>query len=237
MIKISKVLVVFTTAACLAFLGFAAAVSIGGPNWQRIAAEELSEYDFERSIGENPTWSAKHRTSDESVGSDANLAAVVVKALEHKKRRVDSRLNGDPGVNRPAIDEQIRVTTARLDEARQLAEKDAAALKKYEEQLVQQLQQLNQTIAQVSQQIVQKTQEAEAVQVETDERRGDVVRMQEQLQALEEDRDRIVAQQEQLRDRIRRLEGTNGRLERRKEQLQQRAEPETQTARAENKTI
>lgn len=237
MTKISKVLVVFTTAACLAFLGFAAAVSVGGPNWERIAAEELPEYTFERSIGENPTWSAKVRASDESVGTDPSLAAVVVKALDHKKRQVDSRLGGDPGANRPGLDQQIEVTKARLAEAQQLAEKDAAALKKYEEQLVQQLGQLNQTIAQVSQQIVTKTQEAEAVQAETAERRGDVVRLQEQLEALQEDRDRIVAQQEQLRDRIRRLEGTKGRLQRRKEQLQQRAEPETRTARAGNKTI
>ena len=237
MTKISKVLVVFTTAACLAFLGFAAAVSVGGPNWERIAAEELPEYDFDRSIGENPTWSAKLRTSDESVGSDPKLAAVVVKALEHKKRRVDSGLNGDPTVNRPALDEQIQVTKARLKEAQELAEKDAAALKKYEEQLVQQLQQLNQAIAQVSQEIVKRTQQAEAVQAETDERRGDVVRLQEQLETLQEDRDRIVAQQEQLRDRIQRLKGTKDRLERRKEQLQQRAEPETRTARAANKTF
>ena len=237
MTKISKVLVVVTTAACLAFLGLAAAVSVGGPNWERIAAEQLPEYDFERSVGENPTWSAKLRTSDESVGTDPSLAAIVVKALEHKKRRVDSRLNGDPSVNRPALDEQIRVTQARLEEAGQLAEKDAAALKNYEEQLVQQLQQLNQAITQVSQEIVTKTQEAEAVQTDTEERRGDVVRLQEQLEALQEDRERIVAQQEQLRDRIRRLEGTKGRLERRKEQLEQRAEPETRTARAAKTTI
>lgn len=237
MTKISKVLVVFTTAACLAFLGFAAAVSVGGPNWQRIADEELPEYTFEQSVGENPTWSAKVRASEESVGTDPSLAAVVVKALEHKKRQVDTRLNGDPSVNRPPLSQQITNTKARLDEAKELAEKDEVALKKYEEQLVQQLQQLNRTIAQVSQEIVQKAQEAEAVQAETDERRGDVVRLREQLEALQEDRDRIVVQQQQLRDRIQRLEGTKGRLERRKEQLQERAESETRTARAGNKAI
>ena len=236
MTRISKVLVVFTTAACLAFLGFAAAVVVGGPNWQRITEDELPEYVFERSVGENPTWSAKLRGEDQAIATDPTFSKVVVAALEHKKRTLETKINGDPTKNEPPLDQQISVTQGRIEEARELAKKDRAALDRYAERLAQQLEQLNNQIAQVSQQIVQKTQEAEAVQSETDERRGDVIRLREQLEALEEDRDRVMAQQEQLRDRIARLEGTRARLERRKEQLERQAEP-AKPAAAENETI
>lgn len=230
MTRISKVLVVFTAAASLAFVGFAAAVAVGGPNWQRIAEEELPEYVFERTVGENPQWTAKLRGEEQALATDANLAGVVVKALEHKNQRLQTKLNGDPARNEPPLEQRIQITQAWLDEAKQLAEKDQAALQQYEQQLVQQLDQLNRAIEQVSQQIVRKTQEAQAVQAETEERRGDVVRLQEQLEALQEDRDRVVAQQEQLRDRIQRLEGTRDRLERRKRQLQERSGPGAEPA-------
>lgn len=221
---IGKCLAVLSAVLALAFAGFAVIATRGGPNWQAKAAE-LEEYQFERTEGENPQWTATFRlggTGDggEPVGSPAQtLAQKLSDALNHKQQRqreelarLDAEMQGDPQQGLPPLEQRIQ-------EARQAIETDLKALAAYEQQLAAELQRVLDATAELSQQVVQKTQEGFAKGREASERREEIYRLRNQLEEINADIYRTQAQQDRLRDLLNRTYGSIGRLERRKQQL------------------
>ncbi|HUG89473.1 MAG TPA: hypothetical protein VML55_01480 [Planctomycetaceae bacterium] len=217
---IGKCLAVLSAVLALAFAGFVLISVAGGPNWQAKAAN-LPEYRFDLSEGESPQWSAKHRTTDASVGSPApTLPQKLINALDDKQQRqraelqeIEAALQGGQGQG--SLEQRIA-------QARQAIDADIKALAEYERQLAAELERVQVAIEAVSQQVVQKTQEEFAKRKEASERREDMYRLRNQLEEINADIHRTRAQQDKLRDLLNRTYGNIGRLERRKNQLENR---------------
>ena len=220
MTKIAKVLAVVTVVGCLLWMGFVMAALAGGPKWEAIADElaRKHNYEFSQSEGENPVWSAKRVGPDTtSVGSDANLAKVIVAVQNHIKGRQAERLNGKPAEGIRGLQDQITLLEQQIAQTEQFATTDVQALEQYETDLTNQLTQLGQQITDTTRQIGEATAAAKASQDQATLRRGDVHRLRPLLQELQEDRDRLASLQQRLRDWIQ-----QGRLD--VEDLRERAE-------------
>jgi hypothetical protein len=220
---IGKCLAVATAVLALAFAGFALIATAGGPNWQAKAAA-LEEYEFQRTEGENPQWTASYRLgaggSSESVGGPAQvLPQKLIDALNHKQQsqrdelqRLDAEIQGNPQAGLAPLEQRIQ-------EARQTIEVDLKALGEYEGQLAAELQRVLAASEELSQQVVQKTQEGFDKGREASERREEIYRLRNQLEEINADIYRTRTQQDKLRDLLNRTYGAIGRLERRKQQL------------------
>ncbi|WP_166828232.1 hypothetical protein [Thalassoroseus pseudoceratinae] len=218
---ISKVLAVLVTVFSLGFLAIAGVAGVGGPNWKGIAEEELPEYQFTRSEGENPTWSVKNLETGQNVGSPSPvLAQKIVDAFNEKKQKQQTRITelqqGSP--QQPSIPflKQSIATTQNFILA------DIKSIELTQDNLRKQIAGLNQQVHDAQTQLAQKAQEAEALHDEAKLRRDDVFRLQNLVEELEADRFRIVELQRKLRDVRERYQGTINRLENRREQLKTR---------------
>lgn len=213
MTTFSKVLAVTAAALSLAFLGFAFTVLMGGPNWQA-KARELSDYTFQRSDGDPPTWSVTRGASGETVHTGAtSLAEAVVRARQDLQRRQRQRIR--------ELDEQIAARETRLEQERKLIAANREALDRRAEQLLAELEALEAQIDQVASQALARSGEAQELQADVRRRREEVFRLRNLVEGLEADRYRIEQQAEKLHDLMIRLKGTVQRLQRRKRQLEE----------------
>lgn len=212
MTKYSKILAVFVLFASLAFMGFAAVNAVGGPNW-RAQAEQETEYIFEYSGGDNPTWSAKPRRGAEppNLKSSPVLAEVLIAARKHKIDQQKTQLD--------QIGKQIPQAEARIKQARELIAIDLKAMQKREMQLAMHIKRLNDEADRIGLQAVAKANEAQQVRQVAELRRADVFRLKEQLDQVQTDYFQVVEQRRQLEDLLIRTKGVLARLERRRDQL------------------
>src|SRR5262245_47198818 len=120
MTKISKALVVFTTAACLAFLGFSAVSSVGGTNWHALSREPV-DFAFTNTAGTANGWAVKARAAGDSFSkSGATLPEAVVAARKHLKESQDKEI--------AQLDKEFTEADTALKEATKLNETDRAAI-------------------------------------------------------------------------------------------------------------
>ena len=218
---ISKILAVLVTVFSIAFLAIAGVAGVGGPNWKGIAEQELPEYQFTRTEGENPTWSVKNLETGQNVGSPSPvLAQKIVDALNEKKQQQQNRITaltqGSP--NQPSIP----FLKQRVSTMQSFIAADIRALEESANSLRTVIANLNQQVHDAQTQLAQKAQAAEALHDEAKLRRDDVFRLQNLVKELEADRFRIVELQAKLRDVRERYLGTINRLEHRREQLKTR---------------
>ncbi len=225
MTTLSKILALVTTAACFAFLGFVMVSLIAGPNWQGMTHEpEFDAYVFENSGGETPTWSAKRRDNEQSVGSPSpSLPPKIVDVLNQIENEQRQRLTfleeGDPqnniyGIN--ALDQAINDPNEGL---KALILQDIHALKQYRQRLEEELAALNESLVQTTQQVSQKARDAELKFASAEERREDIYRLRNFVTEADTDRYRAVEHQKKLRDVWERYQGVITRLKERNEQL------------------
>lgn len=212
MTKISKCLAVFTTAACLAFLGVASVSLVAGPNWEA-EARELSDFSFEKSEGETITWSAKETVSGKPVsrGSSPVLPKVIIAARKSLKQKQDDELL--------KLEDDIEKIEPRSDEAKQLIEVDLQAIAKRKAELVDELEEIHRNTEAVSSQGIKKSQAAQATRATVAQRREDVIRLRTQLAEIRTDKFRAMEQVTQLRDALATVRSSLERLERRRKQL------------------
>jgi chaperonin cofactor prefoldin len=219
MTTISKVLVVFTAAACIAFMAFVIVTAAGGPNWET-EARQIPGYYLEQTSGENPQWVVKSRLTGEQV---AQGMASQPQAIVSARRKI----RDDQKSEITQLDADLEQVKAELAEAKALIEVDVEAIEKREAELEAELADLRQQIQAAANEGIQKAQQAQAVQAEAVRRREDVYRLENQLEEIRTDKFRAQAQADKLRDQLVLLEGNLERLHRRNDQLKQRVSPET----------
>ena len=218
MTKLGKILVVFTVAASLAMLGFAAVTIIGGPNWE-VQAAQIPGYTFERTAGETPMWEVTDSVTSQKVGQPTPvLAAAVLAAQKHRRDKIQADIT--------AIDAQLPGVLAETERARDLIAKDIAALNRREELVVAELNQVHEESDALSTEGVAATQEATNIHNEVVRRREDVYRLEGELAAVRADKFRLTEQYKKLRDAVIRVRLVASTLEDRKVQLEQEVGPE-----------
>lgn len=209
---LSRILAIVVTALSIAFLGFAGVVTLGGPNWQA-TARSMTEYKFTRDPGPSGQWTATS-PDGESVGSSKVLPSVIVSALEDKNRRLQERL-GELTSLEPQLAENEQRLTQQMEADKQALE---ASLARERERLSQ----LQQQAAQLSNQIVQQSAAGTAVEQEVSARRGDVFRLQNQLEILRADEARIEQIHRQMADLIEQIDADLNKARLREQQLRSR---------------
>jgi hypothetical protein len=229
MTTFSKVLALFTTAACFAFLGFVTVSLIAGPNW-RGETNNFPEYVFEYTPGESPTWAAKRRDNNQAVGSASPiLPKKIVDVLNQIKQDQQARIalldggtpnvyppNGITGLETYLNDPNIGIKA--------LLNKDIAALNAQQLKLHGDLQALRDALETTSRQVTMTVTNVEAIFLEAERRRGDIYRLQNLVAEAETDRFRAVEHQKKLRDTWERYQGVIERLKQRNEILRQQIE-------------
>ncbi len=211
----SKILALFTTAACFAFLGFVMVSLIAGPNWQG-ETNNYSNYVFEYTPGEQPTWGVKRRSDDQAVGSASPvLPQKIVDVLKQIKQEQQDKIRlleeGDPQKNVPGI----TALETQIKEIKDLLYKDIKALNQQDKRLVANLAKLRNDLETTSRSVTDTVTEIEGIYLEAERRRGDIYRLQNFVAETQTDRYRSVEHQKKLRDVWERYEGVIDRLKQR----------------------
>lgn len=217
--NISRVLAVVTAALSVAFLGFAVANRLGGPNWESTARSlnpqlnKAGGYVFSQSVGENPQWSANSAAGD-SIKTSAVLPEVIVAALDHKiaglKAELDALINEQP---------QLETRKTNLEAA---IDTDEQALRTAVAQRRQFLTQLREQYATLSRQLVQKAEAGRQTEDVVAARRNDVFRLLNQLEVLKADIVRLGQIEQQMVDSNRQIDADLDKAQRRQQQLKSR---------------
>lgn len=211
MTRFSKILLVLVLFASIAFMGFAAVSSVGGPNWQKESAT-MTDYLFEYQPGENPIWSVKTRRGGEQISTSPVLAKVIVAAQKHKIQQQNEKID------------QITKTIPPLEKAKANWEKinklDREAMDLMAAELSQKINMRDTEITQLANEGIKISQQTLEVNQEASERRSDVFRLQDQIDEIRNENYLAQEQQKTLRDYIARIEGKVQRLQRQKKLLQ-----------------
>lgn len=215
MARLTRVLVVFVTAASLGFAAFAIALVNGGPNWQTLAAAPELASDVAINLPETPagSYSAVHRSSGDKIKDSKVLAEVVI---EGQKRVLD-----DLKKEEQELSELLTKLKPQLDDHKKLVEADQAGILARAEAWSQQLARLKQALDQLNQQLQTRTVEATQIQKDLEERRFEVLRLQNQLELLRDDLAAAEQQRDALVNELDQLRESQQRLDRRQKQLQQ----------------
>jgi len=211
MTRFSKILLVLVLFACVAFMGFTAVSSVGGPNWPK-EKEAMTDYLFEYQPGENPIWSVKTRRAGEQISTSPVLAKVIVAAQKHKINQQNEKI------------EQVTKTISPLKKAienwQQINLVDSEAMNLKAADLKGKISALDSEITQLANEGIKISQQTVEVNQQAAERRADVFRLQDQIEEIRNEKYLTQEQQKTLRDYIARIEGKVQRLQRQKESLE-----------------
>jgi len=214
MTRFSKILLVLVLFTCIAFMGFTAVSSVGGPNWPT-EKEAMTDYLFEYQPGENPIWSVKTRRVGEQISTSPVLAKVIVAAQKHKIQQQNEKL------------EQVTKTIPPLQKAiknwQQINQVDSEAMNLMAADLKAKISALDSEITQLANEGIKISQQTVEVNQQAAERRADVFRLQDQIEEIRNEKYLTQEQQKTLRDYIARIEGKVQRLQRQKELLEKAA--------------
>ena len=215
--KLSKIMVVFITASSIAFMGFAIALSNSGPNWM-VEKENLPDYEFELSTGENPTWSAVRRDArDAPVGNSANLADVIARAYNAERQRNQDIINGtDVGAT---LEQQIATIEGAIGARELNIATDTNGMATRVAQLKAERDTLQQSIKNLILAANDKGEQARRIREEAERRRGSVFRLRRQMEAIETESHQLTVQRRLLLDLYYQMEGLRLRLAEREEHL------------------
>lgn len=211
MTRFSKILLVLVLAASIAFMGFAAVSSVGGPNWQK-EKESLTDYVFDYQPGENPTWTVKTRRSDEQISTSPVLAKVIIAAQKHQIQQQNEKISN---FTKPI--EDLKKSIKKWESANEL---DRKAMEIKAAALNQKILKQDSELTQLANKGIKLSEQTLEVNQEASERRADVFRLQDQIDEIRNETYLAKEQQNTLRDYIARIEGKVQRLERQKELLQ-----------------
>lgn len=233
MTKIGQVLAVCIAVASVAFMAFAVASTVAGPNWSGDEGiQSLPDYLFELAPGTPetpPTWSVKRRRTQESVPPSTPILghAVLTARRDLTKKQIaqiaefDSNINSVPSPVMSANNGNPATIT--LAEKIALSEKanadDVKGMRTRETEMVAEYKALQAEITAIFDKIIATTLESQTTRAEADRRREDVFRLQNQIEEIYTDRYRAIEQQKKLRDLLVRLRGSIARAQRRENQI------------------
>ncbi len=213
---VGKILVVFITACSLGFVAFVSALRNGGPDWKsEVRSPELQkEFVFTFEQGEKPTFSSKHRRSEQSVIDKTPILAEAVlksrKRLEEDANKKFQELSPQPQLIQDAIKKQMELIPI-----------DKQGVEVREQNFNQLIQQLWTDMQSVGNQFSELTVQTQEVLREAQLRREEGYRLANQVELLRNDKFAAIEQQKVLEDELIRLEENKRRLDRRKNQLKQ----------------
>jgi peptidoglycan hydrolase CwlO-like protein len=217
---IGKILAVITTFLSVAFLGFAFAAKVAGPNWEAQAGA-LQNYVIEKNVTEKETTYTVKRKSAEKDGeagftkTSKVLADVILAAHNDELKELDTKIT--------ALQPQLPPLEARLKEVTAHQVVDRKAMDQREQELTADFQKVAKQIQELSVEGDKVAQEALTTWAEEELRREDVYRYRNQLEELEVDRFQLLEQKKRLQDELSRLRGVLARLQRRHDQLETQA--------------
>ncbi|MFK7778486.1 MAG: hypothetical protein QM501_10315, partial [Gimesia sp.] len=211
MTHISKILLVLVLFACIAFMGFTAVSSVGGPNWHQ-EKDAMTDYLFELQSGENPIWAVKTRRAGEQISTSPVLAKVIIAAQKHKIQQQNEKI------------EQVTKTIPPLAKAignwQEINQVDSEAMNLKATDLKEKISALDSKITQLANEGIKISQQTVEVNQQAAERRADVFRLQDQIEEIRNEKYLAQVQQKTLHDFIARIEGKVQRLQRQKESLE-----------------
>ncbi len=214
---IGKVLAVATMAASLIIFGLVVVATwVGGPNWEREAAN-IEGYSFSRSAGENPQWSAQKHVGQAQLATNRIIEPVIVSVYDDMIKSEQARTPTPESIS--TVQQQIAAFQKEIQ-----ADIDALNARDAEVQAL--LEQKNAEVVAVSQQVVAKAEEVDKLERQIQARREDVGRLGAQIEELRTDDFRIQQIQQQLEDLIQQIDASLDRAERRKKQLEFYVEPQ-----------
>jgi hypothetical protein len=208
--KISKILVVFVTAASIAFLGIAVGIRNLGPNWT-VEIQNLKDYAFAQSSGENPQWTSTRRTEGTALATSVSLPNVIAKSYDEERRRNTERVDEVS----PQID-SLKQTIAKLSV---LIETDEKGITKREEQLVLALEDAGKQIQEISVEGERLATQALEVRAVGERTRESGMRLSRQRIQIATELYRLTDQKRHLLDLVYQMEGILQRLRDREQQL------------------
>ncbi len=211
--NLGKVFVVLTTFLSIAFLGFSFSARIAGTNWEG-EATGLENYFVETVPVEKsrPTYTVKHKATQESVKAGSKLLPeVILAAYTHEITQLNDKIQ--------ALEPKPEQLKKLQEDIVAHQKQDLKAIGIREEQFKQEFDKLAKTIADLSVEGDKVGQEALTVWEEGKLRREDVARLRNHLEELEVDQFQALEQKKRLLDELSRLRGVQGRLQRRNVQL------------------
>ena len=216
MARLGKPLAVAAFVLCVLFLGFAAAVSAGGPNW-RAKAEALPGYEIS-TVGEGADrkFAVTNRVSAASVKTAASLPEAVLAAYKDKAAKLREQ--------KTAADERIANVEQRIPLTQQINGADTAAFDARLAQMRARYEDLSRRLVAATAEGADAAREAGSVRAVADVRAEDIDRLRIELDAVRADLFRVRRQIEGLRDLKVRLDGAVARAERRAASLADRTD-------------
>ena len=217
---IGKVLAVITTFFSVAFLGFAFAAKITGPNWEA-QANVLQNHVIEKTVTEKETTytvrrkSAGKKDEAEFTKTSKLLPEVILAAHNDELKELDDKIT--------ALKPQLEPLETRLKEVAAHQGVDRKAMDQREQNFTSDFQKIAKQIQDLSVEGDKVAQEALTVWAEEELRREDVYRYRNHFEELEVDRFQLLEQKKRLQDELSRLRGVLARLQRRHDQLETRA--------------
>lgn len=223
--KISKILVVFVTAASICFLGIAVGISKLGPNW-REETQNLKDYGFAQTTGENPQWTSTQRTESAALAT-GSLPSVIEKSYVDAKQRNDDKV--------AAVTPQIETLKQRIAQIAAFIEEDEKGITKRETQLALALEDVGKQIQTLSTDGERLATQAVDIRAVAERTRESGMRLKRQRIQVETELYRLVEQKRHLLDLVYQMEGILQRLRDREQQLiKQGAVPAEQTPAADS---
>lgn len=207
--KISKILVVFVTAASIAFLGIAVGISKLGPNW-REETQNLPDYAFAETTGENPQWTSQQRTESAPLGT-GSLASVIAKSYDDAARRNQDKV--------AAVTPQIENLKQQITRLSAFIEADEQGIGKREEQLAAAMEDVGKQIQALSTDGERLATQAVEIRAVAERTRESGMRLKRQRIQIETDLYRLIEQKRHLLDLVYQMEGVLQRLRDREQQL------------------
>ena len=216
MARFGKPLAVAAFVLCVLFLGFAVAVTAGGPNW-RALAEDLPDFQI-APVGEGDAvrYAVTDRVSGSSVKTEDSLPAAVVAAYREKSTRLRAR--------KAELDERVGQTVQRIPLVAAVNAADVAAMDARVESLREQYRVASADLVAATAAGADAARKAGVVRSEAGERAEDLERLRGLLDAARADLYRVNRQIDGLRDLEVRLDGALARAERRRARLAERTE-------------
>ncbi len=213
----SRILVVAVTVISIAFMGFAGAASFGGPNWEA-QTKKLEGYLFQRSEGENPTWSVTRMEGREQLGTTSVLLPeVFVAAMEDRKTRAEAELT--------RLTEEEPILQQQINEYRRMQAADYQALKQYHDADLARLDQTNKQVEEVRKQGDMVAVEVAKIEDQIESRRNDVFRLELQYRILIAEVERIRQNLDTVKEQIHLTEDELEKANRRSQALDQQGFP------------
>ena len=207
--KISKILVVFVTAASIAFLGIAVGISKLGPNW-REETQNLKDYGFAQTTGEKPQWTSTQRTESAPLAT-GSLPAVILKSYEDGAQRNQGKVD--------VVTPQIEALKQRMTQLAAIIEADGKGITTREDQLVLALEEVGKQIQDLSTDGERLATQAVDIRAVAERTRESGMRLKRQRIQVETEFYRLVEQKRQLLDLVYQMDGILQRLRDREQQL------------------